>query len=64
MENRAEKLRIAMFGQTRWSREGGIAAVVKELSSLMVTLCHQVTCNHRRVHHVRGKTADSKNHRA
>ena len=30
MENRAEKLRIAMFGQKRWSREGGIEVVVKD----------------------------------
>ena len=55
MENRAEKLRIAMFGQKRWSREGGIEVVVKELSSRMVKLGHQVTCYNRSGHHVSGE---------
>ena len=59
MENRAEKLRIAMFGQKRWSREGGIEVVVKELSSRMVKLGHQVTCYNRSGHHVSGKKFDS-----
>ena len=31
-----EKLRIAMFGQKRLSREGGIEIVVKELATRMV----------------------------
>ena len=30
-----EKLRVAMFGQKRLSREGGVEIVVKELSTRM-----------------------------
>lgn len=32
----SDKLRIAMFGQKRLSREGGIEIVVKELATRMV----------------------------
>lgn len=58
MGNNGEKLRIAMFGQKRWSREGGIEVVVEELSTQMVKLGHQVTCYNRGGHHVSGKEFD------
>ena len=58
MGNNGEKLRIAMFGQKRWSREGGIEVVVEELSTRMVKLGHQVTCYNRGGHHVSGKEFD------
>ena len=51
-------LKIAMFGQKRWSREGGIEVVVEELSTRMVKLGHQVTCYNRGGHHVSGKEFD------
>lgn len=47
-----------MFGQKRWSREGGIEVVVEELSTRMVKLGHQVTCYNRDGHHVSGKEFD------
>ena len=52
----SEKLRIAMFGQKRLSREGGI--VVKELSTRMVENGHEVTCYNRSGHHVSGNEFD------
>ena len=58
MGNNGEKLRIAMFGQKRWSREGGIEVVVEELSTRMVKLGHPVTCYNRGGHHVSGKEFD------
>lgn len=60
MEENAKRMRIAMFGQKRWSREGGIEVVVEELSTRMVKLGHQVTCYNRRGHHVSGKEFDGK----
>ena len=60
MGNNGEKLRIAMFGQKRWSREGGIEVVVEGLSTRMVKLGHQVTCYNRGGHHVSGKEFDGK----
>ena len=60
MENSAEKLKICMFGQKRFSREGGIEVVVEELSTRMVKLGHQVTCYNRGGHHVSGKEFDGK----
>lgn len=53
-----EKLRIAMFGQKRLSREGGIEIVVKELATRMVQNGHEVTCYNRSGHHVSGKEFD------
>lgn len=53
-----QPLKIAMFGQKRWSREGGIEVVVEELSTRMVKLGHQVTCYNRGGHHVSGKEFD------
>lgn len=48
------KLRIAMFGQKRFGREGGIEIVVVELSTRMAALGHHVTCFNRAGHHVSG----------
>ena len=53
-----EKLRIAMFGQKRLSREGGIEIVVKELATRMVQNGHEVTCYNRSGHHVSGEQFD------
>ena len=47
-------LKIAMFGQKRLSREGGIEIVVKELSTRMAQMGNQVTCYNRSGHHVSG----------
>ena len=54
----AKKLRVCMFGQKRFSREGGVEVVVEELSTRMVKLGHQVTCYNRGGHHVSGKEFD------
>lgn len=53
-----EKLKIAMFGQKRLSREGGIEIVVKELATRMVQNGHEVTCYNRSGHHVSGNEFD------
>ena len=53
-----EKLRIAMFGQKRLSREGGIEIVVKELATRMVQNGYEVTCYNRSGHHVSGNEFD------
>ncbi len=42
-----EKLRVAMFGHKRLSREGGIEIVVKELCIRMARDGCQVTCYNR-----------------
>ena len=48
-----KKLRIAMLGHKRIpSREGGVEIVVEELSTRMVKLGYQVTCNKRKGNHV------------
>lgn len=60
MGNNKKKLRACMFGQKRWSREGGVEVVVEELSTRMVKLGHQVTCYNRGGHHVSGKEFDGK----
>lgn len=52
-------LKIAMFGQKRLSREGGIEIVVKELSTRMVQMGNQVTCYNRSGHHVSGNEFDN-----
>ena len=49
-----DKFRVAMFGQKRLSREGGIEIVVKELCTRMVQAGCQVTCYNRAGHHVSG----------
>ena len=48
------RLRVAMFGQKRLSREGGIEIVVKELCTRMTRDGCQVTCYNRSGHHVSG----------
>lgn len=55
-----EKLRVAMFGQKRLSREGGIEIVVKELCTRMAQDGCQVTCYNRSGHHVSGAEYDRK----
>ena len=53
-----EKLRLAVFGHKRWSREGGVEIVVKELCTRMAQQGCQVTCYHRAGHHVSGAEYD------
>ena len=55
-----EKLRVAMFGHKRLSREGGIEIVVKELCIRMARDGCQVTCYNRSGHHVSGAEYDKK----
>ena len=55
-----KKLRVAMFGQKRLSREGGIEIVVKELCTRMARDGCQVTCYNRWGHHVSGAEYDEK----
>lgn len=54
-----KKLSVAMFGQKRLTREGGIEIVVKELSTRMAQQGYQVTCYHRSGHHVSGSEYDA-----
>ena len=58
MERCEEKIRLAVFGHKRWSREGGIEIVVKELCTRMVQRGCQVTCYNRSGHHVSGAEYD------
>lgn len=53
-----EKLRLAVFGHKRWSREGGVEIVVKELCTRMAQQGWQVTCYNRSGHHVSGAEYD------
>ena len=53
-----EGLKIAMFGQKRLSREGGVEIVVKELCTRMAQQGCQVTCYNRSGHHVSGAEFD------
>ena len=56
-----KKLIIAMFGQKHTlSREGGIEIVVKELSTRMAALGHDVTCFDRSTKHVSGSDLDDR----
>ncbi len=55
------KIRLAVFGQKRFSREGGIEIVVKELCTRMVQKDCQITCYNRSGHHVSGAEYDKKN---
>ena len=52
-------LRIAVFGQKRLSREGGVEIVVKELCMRMAQQGCQVTCYNRSGHHVSGAEYDN-----
>ena len=47
-----KKLAVAMFGQKRLSREGGVEIVVKELCTRMARDGYEVTCFNRGGHHV------------
>ncbi|RHQ81013.1 glycosyltransferase [Blautia sp. AF22-5LB] len=48
-----------MFGHKRWSREGGVEIVVKELCTRMAQKGCEVTCYNRSGHHVSGAEYDS-----
>lgn len=50
-----------MFGQKRWSREGGVEVVVKELCTRMARDGHRITCYNRSGHHVSGAEYDDNN---
>ena len=54
-----EGSKIAMFGHKRWSREGGVEIVVKELCTRMAQKGCEVTCYNRSGHHVSGAEYDS-----
>ena len=56
-----KKISIAMFGQKRLSREGGVEIVVKELCTRMVRNGYSVTCYNRSGHHVSGAKYDDFN---
>lgn len=51
-------MRIAMFGQKRLSREGGVEIVAKELCTRMVKNGNDVTCYNRSGHHISGAEYD------
>jgi len=52
------KIRLAVFGQKRLSREGGIEIAVKELCTRMAQNGCEVTCYNRAGHHVSGAEYD------
>ena len=52
------KIRLAVFGQKRLSREGGIEIVVKELCTRMAQKGCDITCYNRAGHHVSGAEYD------
>ena len=54
-----EKIRLAVFGQKRLSREGGIEIVVKVLCTRMAQKGCDVTCYNRAGHHVSGAEYDN-----
>ena len=54
----SKNLAIAMFGQKRLSREGGVEIVVKELCTRMAQNGCDVTCYNRAGHHVSGAEYD------
>ena len=54
----SKKLAIAMFGQKRLSREGGVEIVVKELCTRMAQNGCDITCYNRAGHHVSGAEYD------
>lgn len=54
------KQAVAMFGQKRLSREGGIEIVVKELCTRMARDGYKITCYNRSGHHVSGAEYDKK----
>lgn len=52
--------RVAIFGQKRLSREGGVEIVVKELCTRMARQGYKITCYNRSGHHVSGVEFDEK----
>ena len=54
-----KRLTVAMFGQKRLTREGGVEIVVKELCTRMAQRGYQITCYNRSGHHVSGVEFDS-----
>lgn len=54
-----KELSVAMFGQKRLTREGGVEIVVKELCTRMVQGGCNVTCYNRSGYHVSGSEYDS-----
>ena len=54
-----KKLKVAMFGHKRWSREGSVEIVVKELCMRMAQNGCLITCYNRSGHHVSGAKYDS-----
>ena len=56
-ENERE-IEACCFGHKRWSREGGVEIVVKELCTRMAQQGCQVTCYNRSGHHVSGAEYD------
>ena len=54
-----KKLAVAMFGQKRLTREGGVEIVVKELCTRMAQMGYQITCYNRSGHHVSGAEFDN-----
>ena len=53
-----EKIRLAVFGQKRLSREGGIENDVKEICTQMAQNGCDITCYNRAGHHVSGAEYD------
>ena len=51
-------MRIAMFGQKRLSREGGVEIVARELCTRMAKNGNDVTCYNRSGHHISGAEYD------
>lgn len=60
MDNKKNKLSVAMFGQKRLTREGGVEIVVKELCTRLAQKGYQVTCYNRSGHHVSGAEFDNR----
>ena len=54
-----KRFTVAMFGQKRLTREGGVEIVVKELCTRMAQRGYQITCYNRSGHHVSGAEFDS-----
>ena len=54
-----KRLTVAMFGQKRLTREGGVEIVVKGLCTRMAQRGYQITCYNRSGHHVSGAEFDS-----
>lgn len=55
----SSKLKLAVFGHKRLSREGGVEIVVKELCTRMANKGCLITCYNRSGHHVSGPEYDS-----